>query len=104
MFTEERRRLILEFLHQHDRATVNELAAKFNVSAKTIRNDFNFFSKNNVVSRCYGGAILIRRKMQDQLIKRYGSEINSIFKTNGEPKKYQTRGTMMTGNVCYGCI
>ncbi|MFM2479188.1 ribokinase [Celerinatantimonas sp. MCCC 1A17872] len=100
MFTEERRRLILEFLNQHDRATVNELAEMFHVSTKTIRNDFNFFSKNNVVSRCYGGAILIRRKMQDQVIKRYGSEINSIFKTNIEPKPNQSRGAVMTGNVC----
>lgn len=100
MFTEERRRLILDFLNQHDRATVNELAEKFKVSPKTIRNDFNFFAEQKVVSRCYGGAILIRRKIQDQVIKRYGNEINSLFKTNNEPKLNKSEGAVMAGNVC----
>lgn len=100
MFTEERRQLILEYLNQHDRATVKELATKFNVSAKTIRNDFNFFAKHKVISRCYGGAILIRRTLQDHVIKKYGNDINSIFKTHPELETNQTEGVVMTGNVC----
>jgi DeoR family transcriptional regulator of aga operon len=57
LLVEERRRLIVEFVEQHGRATVEELAAKFDTSTVTIRADLEVLARNAAIARSHGGAL-----------------------------------------------
>ena len=100
MFTEERRKIILDILEQFNRVSVNELANKFDVSKKTIRNDLNYLSSKKIISRCYGGAIYSRKKMQSEIINNFSNEIDSIFKSSDKLKFSNKKGLTMAGKVC----
>jgi DeoR family transcriptional regulator of aga operon len=57
LLVEERRRRILELLDTHERATVEELVARFRVSAVTIRGDLDALADAGSLVRSHGGAL-----------------------------------------------
>jgi DeoR family transcriptional regulator of aga operon len=64
LLVEERRRRILELLDKQERATVEELVERFDVSAVTIRGDLDVLADAGALVRSHGGA-LKRRDDQD---------------------------------------
>jgi DeoR family glycerol-3-phosphate regulon repressor len=54
----DRQSTILEIARQVGRVTVEELAARFEVSPQTIRKDLNELCEQRLLARVYGGAIL----------------------------------------------
>ncbi|WP_330985600.1 MULTISPECIES: DeoR family transcriptional regulator [Enterobacterales] len=56
--TSERREQIIQRLRQQGSVQVNDLAADFNVSTVTIRNDLAFLEKQGIAVRAYGGALI----------------------------------------------
>ncbi len=58
MLAVERRRLILDQLHEEKQVKVSELSRRFSVSEETIRRDLERFEKEELVTKSYGGAIL----------------------------------------------
>jgi len=65
LFLEERRSRINEIIETRDRATVQELAARFGVSAVTIRSDLDALARAGGVVRSHGGAL--RREETEDL-------------------------------------
>ena len=57
LLVEERRRRILELLDQQERVTVEELVARYGVSAVTIRGDLDSLAEMGAVIRSHGGAL-----------------------------------------------
>jgi DeoR family transcriptional regulator of aga operon len=57
LLVEERRRRILEILESQERVTVEELVARFGVSAVTIRGDLDALAEAGAVIRSHGGAL-----------------------------------------------
>jgi len=57
LFREERRSRISELIEARERATVQELAAQFGVSAVTIRSDLDALERAGGVIRSHGGAL-----------------------------------------------
>jgi len=64
LLVEERRRRILELLDRQERATVEELVARFRVSAVTVRGDLDALADGGSLVRSHGGA-LKRLEQQD---------------------------------------
>jgi DeoR family transcriptional regulator of aga operon len=57
LLVEERRRRILELLDKQERATVEELVARFRVTAVTIRGDLDALADAGSLVRSHGGAL-----------------------------------------------
>ena len=57
LLVEERRRRILELLAKEERATVEELADRFDVSTVTIRGDLDVLADAGAIVRSHGGAL-----------------------------------------------
>jgi DeoR family transcriptional regulator, aga operon transcriptional repressor len=57
LLVEERRRRILELFARQERATVEELVARFRVSAVTIRGDLDALAEAGSLVRSHGGAL-----------------------------------------------
>jgi DeoR family transcriptional regulator of aga operon len=65
LLVEERRRLIVELVQQHGRATVEELAGRFKTSPVTIRTDLEALARNAAIVRSHGGALPTRTRAND---------------------------------------
>src|SRR5262245_36294753 len=65
LFLEERRSRINELIETRDRATVQELAARFGVSAVTIRSDLDALARAGGVIRSHGGALRREEETED---------------------------------------
>lgn len=103
MFLEERRNQILAYLTRHERASVDYLATVFAVSKETIRSDLNELARLNLVQRCYGGAIIVRRSLQSELIAPSGENFEVLLKRLEKQTRHQTskqKGNKMNGKVC----
>ncbi len=61
----ERRRKIMEKLNQHQKVYVQDLSQLFDVTDETIRRDLEKLEQQNLVKRCYGGAVLNDHTSQD---------------------------------------
>ncbi len=59
LLVEERRRLIVDFVEEHGRATVEELSTRFGTSAVTIRADLEALARVAAIARSHGGALPI---------------------------------------------
>ena len=59
MFTSERFKLISDYLKEHSRATVDELAHVLYVSPATVRRDLTEMQKLGMSQRTHGGAVFI---------------------------------------------
>ncbi|HET7268505.1 MAG TPA: transcriptional repressor AgaR [Oleiagrimonas sp.] len=57
MLLEERRRHIVEMVEVDGRATVDELARHFDISAVTIRGDLDALARAGAITRSHGGAL-----------------------------------------------
>jgi DeoR family transcriptional regulator of aga operon len=57
LLVEERRRRILELLDRQERATVEELVARFRVTAVTVRGDLDALADAGSLVRSHGGAL-----------------------------------------------
>ena len=60
MLNEERRRSILEMLHQDGRVLVAELARQFRTSQITIRKDLEVLDSQGAIQRTHGGALPVQ--------------------------------------------
>jgi DeoR family transcriptional regulator of aga operon len=65
LLVEERRRLIVDLVQQHGRATVEELAGHFKTSPVTIRTDLDALARNAAIVRSHGGALTTRTRAID---------------------------------------
>ena len=75
----ERRRKIMELLNQHQKVYVQNLSQLFEVTDETIRRDLEKLEQQNLVKRCYGGAVLNDHTGQDiSFLKRI--DINDVNK------------------------
>jgi len=68
LFLEERRTRINDLIEKRERATVQELASHFGVSAVTIRSDLDALARAGGVVRSHGGAMR-REIVEDQPIR-----------------------------------
>jgi DeoR family transcriptional regulator of aga operon len=59
----ERRMALTDLVRQNPVVTVEDLARRFNVSAQTIRRDFQFLEQRGLLTRTYGGAVTRADKM-----------------------------------------
>jgi len=80
MMAEERRSQILQILRSAGRVRVNELAAQFNTSAVTIRNDLNELAQRGLAQRSHGGAMLPDSIMRE-------SPLQERLKAHAEEKR-----------------
>ena len=60
ILNEERRRAIVDFVNQHGRAVVRDLAIRFRTSEITIRRDLEMLHERGVLYRTHGGALPIK--------------------------------------------
>lgn len=58
LFAEERRKVIMDILHQRKKIRVNEIAKELGVSAVTIRKDLEALEASGLLVRTHGGAVL----------------------------------------------
>lgn len=61
----ERRRKIMEQIDKHQKVYVQELSKLFQVTDETIRRDLEKLEQQNLVKRCYGGAVINDHTSQD---------------------------------------
>jgi DeoR/GlpR family transcriptional regulator of sugar metabolism len=59
MLTLERRKEILEYMKSKNAVTVSDLSSHFFISEATIRRDLEKMSKQGLIKRTYGGAVLL---------------------------------------------
>jgi DeoR/GlpR family transcriptional regulator of sugar metabolism len=59
MFAIERRQAIIDYLKEKKSVTVKELSEKFFIGEATIRRDLEKIEKEGIISRTYGGAVLV---------------------------------------------
>jgi DeoR/GlpR family transcriptional regulator of sugar metabolism len=65
MLAAERRKKIIELVHQDKRVLVSDLSRMFEVTEETIRRDLEKLEKDGILSRTYGGAMLNRHTNED---------------------------------------
>ncbi len=56
MSIETRREMLVRYLREHGRTSVNDLAAHFNITGATVRSDLRHLEQAQLVVRRYGGA------------------------------------------------
>lgn len=65
MLAAERRKKIIDLVHQNKRVLVSDLSRMFEVTEETIRRDLEKLEKDGILSRTYGGAMLNRHTNED---------------------------------------
>ncbi|ASA22155.1 DeoR/GlpR family DNA-binding transcription regulator [Paenibacillus donghaensis] len=65
MLAAERRKRIIDLVHQDKRVLVADLSRMFEVTEETIRRDLEKLEKDGILSRTYGGAMLNRHTNED---------------------------------------
>ncbi|MGC1546999.1 MAG: DeoR/GlpR family DNA-binding transcription regulator [Rhodanobacter sp.] len=65
LLVEERRRLIVDFVEEKGRATVEELSAHFGTSSVTIRGDLEALARSASIARSHGGALPINTSLSN---------------------------------------
>ncbi|GAA5112559.1 ribokinase [Orbus sasakiae] len=97
MFLEERQKAILDYLDKHEKGSVQYFADTFHVSKETVRKDLTSLAKQNLVIRCYGGAMILRQKFVSNVTSK--ENITSLL-TRYKKQKEKNRGEKMNGNIC----
>lgn len=97
MFLEERQKAILDYLDNHEKATVQYFSSVFHVSKETIRKDLSSLTKQNLIIRCHGGAMILRQKFISNVTSK--ENITSLL-TKYKKQKVKNRGEKMNGNIC----
>lgn len=70
-----RQRDILDWLHEVDRLTTEQLADRFNVSSQTIRRDINDLDEQGLVRRVHGGLSLPTHQHNQSFLQRSNVQI-----------------------------
>jgi len=65
VFAEERRQQILDILRRAGKVTVDDLSARFGVSAPTIRADLTVLEKHGLLRRTHGGALPVESTLYE---------------------------------------
>lgn len=99
MFLEERRNQILKWLDEQDRVTVNGLASQLGVTRETIRTDLSALARQGLVQRCYGGAIALRRNLQEKLISESGGNFEVLLERL-QARRPSATSAEKNGKVC----
>ena len=75
-----RQRDILDWLHEVDRLTTEQLADRFNVSSQTIRRDINDLDEQGTVRRVHGGLSLPTHQHNQSFLQRsnVGSNASAV--------------------------
>ncbi|WP_282199777.1 DeoR/GlpR family DNA-binding transcription regulator [Collibacillus ludicampi] len=60
LFGEERKMMILKYIQQHSRASVQELSRVLNVSESTVRRDLKELEDEKMLHRTHGGAVSLQ--------------------------------------------
>ncbi len=81
MFTSERFKLISNYLKEHNRATVDELAQNLYVSTATVRRDLTEMQKMGMIQRTHGGAIFLDSSDEVNIFVRIEKNANDKEKT-----------------------
>ncbi|MHA6529101.1 DeoR/GlpR family DNA-binding transcription regulator [Paenibacillus sp. BAC0078] len=81
MLAAERRKKIIDLVHQDKRVLVSDLSRMFEVTEETIRRDLEKLEKDGILSRTYGGAMLNRHTNEDLPFVTRGA-INTDMKRN----------------------
>ena len=103
MFLEERRHRIWQYLNENERGSVNYFSTLYGVSKETIRSDLNILAEMGLVQRCHGGAIILRRSLQAELISETGPGFEVLLQPVNHRKPqsdHQQKGKTMQGKVC----
>ena len=76
---EQRRKEIIKLLENNPELNAQDLSEHFNVSALTIRRDFQYLEDRNCIQRHYGGVVLVEgfrdKDKKDSLIERRKNQI-----------------------------
>ncbi|WP_420996330.1 DeoR/GlpR family DNA-binding transcription regulator [Cupriavidus sp. 30B13] len=70
-----RQREILDWLHEVDRLSTEQLADRFNVSSQTIRRDINDLDEQGLVRRVHGGLSLPKNQHNKSFLQRSNVQI-----------------------------
>ncbi len=81
MLAGERRKKIIDLVHQDKRVLVSDLSRMFEVTEETIRRDLEKLEKDGILSRTYGGAMLNRHTNEDLPFVTRGA-LNTDIKRN----------------------
>ncbi|TKI04308.1 ribokinase [Martelella alba] len=104
MFPEERRNEIYAYIDAHERASVSWLAREYGVTKETIRSDLNILAQQGLITRCHGGAVVLRRKLRSMLISESGGNFEVLLKKlNKQMNRRKPAGKgrgKMRGKVC----
>lgn len=77
LFEEERKRQIVEYVFQHNRASVQELSRLFQVSESTVRRDLKELEDAKLLRRTHGGAVPLQN---DNVEPDYGEKMEQFRK------------------------
>ncbi|MCT4619149.1 MAG: DeoR/GlpR family DNA-binding transcription regulator [Marinisporobacter sp.] len=58
MLQAERRNYIIQYLKEHGKVVIEDLAKTLDISPMTIRRDLKYLEENNFITRTHGGAVL----------------------------------------------
>lgn len=76
----ERRREIMKLLNEHQKVYVQDLSKLYDVTDETIRRDLEKLEQQNLVKRCYGGAVINEHTSQDlSFLKRIDINRNAKY-------------------------
>ncbi len=59
MLPQERYRLLMQYLQEHEIIKIDEMAELFDISIETARRDLNYLEKEGSIKKIYGGAALV---------------------------------------------
>lgn len=75
MFAKERQELIVQTVNAEGRATVTDLARRFDVTEDSIRKDLKHLSGEGLLQRVYGGAISVASHPERDISERVGTKV-----------------------------
>ena len=79
MLSQERRKLILDYINKNGSAGVNELSERFETSESTVRRDLVELSKLGKLNKVHGGATMLSQeflKREDNVEQKFSKNIN----------------------------
>lgn len=103
--TQQRRHAICSYISKYNKASVEELAQKFNISAVTIRKDLTLLEQNGLLLRRYGGAVAVPKELVcDQLVPKVTKLKQAIGKLAAKRIKDYSRIIIDSGSTTQNMI
>lgn len=97
MFARERKEALVAYIRRYGKASIHDLARKYDVTEATIRTDLRELEKDNLVIRTHGGAMLNRGAVEKEDFLSMRREICANEKTlvANEATKYVKDGDVL---------